>query len=169
VLGLCVSCHVNDPSASHIKTSDVCEACHEVAPGVWQPLLAGRMDHQEVVGVCSACHDNVIATGKHALHIVTIEECNACHGVTAWLPAAADHSSYVDNCITCHDGTIASGKTNLHFPATDKCDACHEKFPALWQSVVATAVDHTPLSGTCISCRDGVFSAGQISQSHEYQ
>ena len=33
-------------------------------------------------------HDGTIATGKHALHIQTTDECNVCHGVKLWLPAA---------------------------------------------------------------------------------
>jgi len=109
VTGSCVSCHdgtiASGKSPSHISTTDVCEACHQPAPTPWAPLANSAVDHNEVIGVCSTCHDNIVASGKGPSHIVTTQECDACHSTSAWVPAVVDHTSFI-NIITVSVVTI---------------------------------------------------------------
>jgi hypothetical protein len=165
VIGTCFSCHdgvtASGKSPSHIDTSDVCEACHQPAPTPWMPLANSAVDHNEVNGVCSTCHDNIVATGKGAAHIVTTQECDACHATSAWVPAVVDHTPIINNCISCHDGATASGKSPTHINSSDACELCHEKSPATWTPVTPAAVDHTQVTGTCVSCHDGVVASGK--------
>ena len=75
----------------------------------WQPVT--RVDHGNVLGSCSSCHDGAKATGKPAGHVVTLADCSACHGSLAWKPAGFDHSEVTQPCASCHDGTNATGKS----------------------------------------------------------
>lgn len=84
-IGSCVSCHNNTiedgKSATHMPTTDACDACHSYSrQPVWSSQ-GGEVNHGEVLGRCSYCHDNVIAIGKESDpdHPDTNEECNACH------------------------------------------------------------------------------------------
>ena len=165
VVGTCVSCHngvdASGKSAIHIATSDECDACHQTGPTPWVPVANSAVDHSQVLGVCSSCHDGIIATGKHAAHIVTADECDVCHSTAQWTPAAVDHSTFVGNCISCHDGVIASGKSALHIPSSNTCDACHQVFPATWLGIPASAVDHTQTIGACFDCHNGSVASGK--------
>ena len=170
-VGNCISCHdgvtASGKSPNHINSTDVCDACHAVFPATWAPVANSAVDHNQVIGICSSCHDNVIATGKSPSHIVTVDECDVCHSTTAWFPASGgsggtpDHSTFVGNCINCHNGTAASGKSPTHINSTDVCDACHAVFPATWAPVVSTAVDHSQVIGTCASCHNGTTASGK--------
>jgi len=88
-IDVCAYCHdgtaASGKPASHINTTDVCDACHAPYPSLWAPVVAGAVDHTQVIGTCSSCHDGVIATGKPANHLVTALECNTCHLTTTWL------------------------------------------------------------------------------------
>ncbi|WP_455200544.1 Ig-like domain-containing protein, partial [Kaarinaea lacus] len=154
-------CHSLDNE--HINITGECDACHFNT--LWAPV--STVDHNLVVGVCSSCHDDVIATGKHAAHIPTTLECSACHNTAAWSPTiggsggTVDHSNFVGNCISCHDGVTASGKNAAHINTTNVCDACHQVFPATWNPVPASAVDHSQVIGTCASCHNGVTATGK--------
>ncbi len=166
VLGNCVSCHNNvvatGKSASHIASSDQCDTCHAPGPAPWGPLPAAAVDHSQVVGACSSCHNNVVATGKSLTHIQTTLECDVCHSVTAWIPVTSvDHSSFTGNCITCHNGTTASGKSGNHITTSDACDSCHDKAPLPWQPVATNRVDHAQVIGTCVSCHNNVKASGK--------
>ena len=90
VIGTCVGCHNNllaqGKSFTHINSTDVCDACHEPYPSHWTPVLPGSVDHTQVLGTCSSCHDSVLASGKSANHIVTSLDCGVCHLTTGWLP-----------------------------------------------------------------------------------
>ena len=169
VIGTCASCHdgtiASGKGPNHINTTDVCDACHQPGPTPWIPVANNEVDHNEVLGICSSCHDNIIAQGKGPTHVPTTDECNVCHSTQQWIPAAVDHTPFVNNCITCHDGVSASGKGASHLDTSDVCDACHEKFPAFWTPVAANAVDHTQVNGTCASCHNGVAASGK-SASH---
>lgn len=172
VIGTCVSCHNNSVAPgqgpNHINTTDVCDACHLPGPTPWASVPASAVDHNEVLGLCSSCHDNIIATGKGPSHIPTTAECDDCHTTVAWIPAtggtggAPDHAGFAPGgCITCHDGVNASGKAANHINSTDLCDACHQPFPASWAPVVATAVDHGQVLGTCVSCHNNATAPGK--------
>ncbi|MEZ5557949.1 MAG: hypothetical protein R3E86_05305 [Pseudomonadales bacterium] len=54
----------------------------------WDPVIT--VDHSEVLGSCSSCHDGVTATGKPADHPNTTAECDNCHSTSGWLPAFDD-------------------------------------------------------------------------------
>jgi hypothetical protein len=45
-----------------------------------------RVDHFQVLGVCSSCHNGTTARGQHVGHIPTVSECDACHNTTAFRP-----------------------------------------------------------------------------------
>jgi hypothetical protein len=173
VLGTCASCHNNTvapgKSANHMSTTDVCEACHLPAPTPWTSIVPSAVDHNQVLGVCSSCHDNVTATGKSPSHIPTTAECDTCHTTVAWTPASGgggvpDHATFVNNCIDCHNGVTASGKGPNHISSTDLCDACHQPFPANWAPVAAVAVDHNQVLGTCETCHNGIVASGKSAQ-----
>ena len=59
----CVDCHIGGPgeivgkSPDHIASSNTCQACHSIFGFSAVPFV----DHQEVFGNCSGCHDGVIA------------------------------------------------------------------------------------------------------------
>jgi hypothetical protein len=165
VVGACFDCHnstvASGKSATHILTSDVCDACHQPGPTPWIPVAPSAVDHAQVVGTCSSCHDGLIATGKIITHVPTVEECDVCHSTAAWLPAVVDHTTFSGNCMTCHDGVTASGKSATHIPTSDLCDACHQKLPATWVPVAPAAVDHTQVVGVCSSCHDGAIATGK--------
>jgi len=65
---------------SHIPATNLCEDCHNVLTFA----SVARVDHTQVLGVCSSCHNGVIATGKFAGHIATTAECNTCHSTTTF-------------------------------------------------------------------------------------
>ena len=125
-------------------------------------MSANAVDHTQVLGVCSGCHNGVLAQGKPGGHIVTTLECDNCHSTNAWTPAfTVDHTTFVGNCITCHDGVTASGKSANHIPTSNVCDACHQKFPATWTPVAANAVDHGQVIGACFDCHNGTVASGK--------
>jgi hypothetical protein len=172
VLGSCISCHNNivasGKGSNHINSTDTCDACHLQGPNPWAPVASSAVDHDNVIGLCSSCHNNIIAIGKSPSHIPTTAECDSCHTTTAWIPATGgtggvpDHSNIAPGtCITCHDGVTASGKGAAHINSSTLCDACHQPFPANWAPVAAIAVDHTQVIGSCASCHDNLTAPGK--------
>ncbi len=108
------------------------------------------------------CHDDGFAPGQGTGHLVTAQECDVCHTTNSWLGAVFDHSGVSGNCVSCHDGSIATGTADVnHLPlqSPQVCEACHSGFVD-W-SVVASAVDHNEVLGTCSSCHDDGFAPGQ--------
>jgi hypothetical protein len=170
VLGTCISCHdgtiASGKSPSHINSSDNCDACHATAPTPWAPVASSDVDHNEVIGSCASCHDNVIATGKPGTHINTTDLCDACHqpGPTPWAPVASsdvDHDQVIGTCASCHDNVTAVGKGPNHINSSDNCDACHLPAPTPWAPLAPEDVDHNEVIGTCISCHDNVIALGK--------
>ena len=133
----CAVCHTNsfpvlpDKPSTHIASSNMCQGCH--SPAGFAKI--GFVDHQEVFGKCSDCHDGVTATGKSNLHIPTTQECSDCHKSTIhFVPlsdgATFDHSTATEPCSACHNGTIATGTDSDPNPTghpsiTTECNACH--------------------------------------------
>jgi len=116
---------------NHIATSNLCQGCHTPQGFAIIPFV----DHQEVFGQCSECHNNVVAIGKSEFHQPTEAECDDCHNTTHFLElnpdGSFDHSNITRACSGCHNGTIAKGKTptllegGTH-PTTDsECGYCH--------------------------------------------
>ncbi len=170
-VGNCVTCHsgaytnVSGKGGKHLQgltTSDSCDACHAKAPATWRPIV--RFDHtQTSVVVCEQCHNGTLATGKSAKpnHVITAQDCGACHSQIAWLPAIPDHSTITSGCAVCH-GVSASGKGgkhNLGLGTSNLCEACHDKFPRRWIDVLQ--VDHAQVVGTCFSCHNDVLARGK--------
>lgn len=134
----CVQCHSpasTDPTiqvkpATHIASSNACQTCHS-------PLgfnVTGFVDHTEVFGACSSCHDGVTATGKSQSHIATTQECSDCHNTTSFVKLNADgtfdHTGITGGCSTCHNGTVAIGTAadtspSGHPSISVECNACH--------------------------------------------
>jgi len=160
----CVNCHNDDfitiPSKGpvHIGASNVCQSCH--TPQGFNIIPA--VDHQEVFGNCSQCHNNEVAIGKSQFHSPTNAECNDCHNTIAFLErnpdGSFDHSNIGRACSGCHNGTVATGKT----PATDdipagthpvtnsECGYCHTT-----ASFLGAYPDHTGdavVGNRCDSC-----------------
>jgi len=163
VFDACIVCHngvnASGKHAQHIATSNNCQTCH--ATTQWKPAIA--VDHGEVSGSCASCHDGVVAGGKAASHLQTSDDCGVCHATDVWTPLLAiiDHANINDQCVSCHNGLLASGKSNAHMASTDNCQLCHNKFPALWRPVEKTAVDHSQVLGSCVSCHDGARASGK--------
>src|SRR5256712_10835318 len=94
-----------------------CESCHVNA------MFQGTPKE------CGACHgigSLVRGTSKPANHILSTDQCGACHTPIAWNPAVNfDHTQARGSCSTCHNGTMAQGKGPTHIITDLECDACH--------------------------------------------
>ena len=111
------------------QTTNVCEDCHSTT--VWSPVT--RVDHTQVIGSCSSCHDGVIATGRNPGHFVSPKECDVCHDTVAWIPHNYRHSGLpyepLDHsgnfaCTRCHQNN--SEVVNWPNPSfIPDCAGCH--------------------------------------------
>jgi len=134
--GNCDQCHsANVPgfrfkTDAHIATSDTCQTCHW--PIAFEQIAF--VDHKEVFGNCSVCHDGIIATGKSAFHQQTNQECNDCHSTDGFLTldenGKFDHSTITSPCSACHNGTTAKGTDSApnppgHPSISVECNYCH--------------------------------------------
>jgi hypothetical protein len=70
-----------------------------------------RVDHTDVIGSCSSCHNGTNATGTPPDHFVTTQQCNICHSTNGWLPV----STYV------HTGGNYPGNHRVRL----SCRDCH--------------------------------------------
>jgi hypothetical protein len=148
----CTVCHsgafadlLTKPS-THIATSNNCQACHSPVGFT----VTSFVDHAEVFGKCSDCHDGVTAIGKSPFHQQTTQECSDCHNTTKFvdLPLNADgitydHSSVTEPCSACHNGKVAKGtdsdpKGHQNLNAGVECNACHNT-----QSFAQAFINHT--------------------------
>ena len=134
----CTQCHsaanadptIQGKPSTHVATSNTCQSCHS-------PLgfnVTSFVDHSEVFGNCSACHDGVIAIGKSSNHLVTTQECSDCHTTTSFVKLNADgtfdHTGITGGCSACHNGTVAIGTASDPSPTghpsvSVECNACH--------------------------------------------
>ncbi len=135
----CSNCHNDEfgnilsKAGNHAAAGNICEACH--TPLGFAPALS--VDHQEVLGDCSQCHDGVIAVGKSGFHMPTDAECDDCHTTDSFLPLGPDgkfdHSGISRACTGCHNGIVAIGMTptvadtppGTHPDTTSECGYCH--------------------------------------------
>src|SRR6266446_5173278 len=124
-----------------------CEACHANA------MFQGTPKD------CGACHGigtTIRATGKPANHILSTDQCAACHTPIAWNPAVNfDHTQTRGSCSTCHNGVQAQGKGPKHIVTDLECDACHTTLT--WAGAVFT---HLGVTTGCASCHNGVAATG---------
>ena len=147
---------------SHPNSSDSCSACHiTIEPFKWKPFVA--VDHNEVLGSCSACHDGSMFIGKPADHVNSSEMCNDCHApdtdplTPEWMISVAVDHSQIGTCVDCHNETLSRGKDVTHFKTTDNCAVCHTVF----QFKPILKVDHNDVIGDCVSCHDGISAKGK--------
>ena len=118
-------------SQTHIATGNLCQTCHTPQGFDIIPVV----DHQEVFGNCSQCHDGVTAIGKSPFHTPTAAECDDCHNTTAFLElepdGSFDHSGITRACTGCHNGLVATGMTltvgqgGQHPDTSAECGYCH--------------------------------------------
>ncbi len=165
----CADCHdghlaegdgVIDPvlpkSGNHLATSNVCEACHTT----FGFNLIRFVDHLEVFGNCSTCHNGVLAIGKSEFHVATNAECDNCHTTSSFLTLGADgsydHIGITRACATCHNGTTAIGKHEGHFVTEADCGFCHTT-----TNFVDAYVNHSTITARCDSCHDDNTATGQ--------
>ena len=181
----CVNCHngintkVNGQilfpkTPDHIASSNACQTCHTPQDFNIIPFV----DHQEVFGNCSECHNGVIAVGKSEFHPATTVECNECHNTSHFLELAPDgsfdHSNITRTCSGCHNGAVATGKTPTtadtppgSHPVTNvECGYCHTTI-----SFLDAYPDHTDpaiVDAGCDSCHvaNGTGSAKGQSVGH---
>jgi hypothetical protein len=178
-------------SPDHVATSNTCETCHTpmgftiaspsldaagnpviLPPGVG-PFIS-FVDHEEVLGNCSTCHNGVLAIGKSEFHVPTVVECDNCHDTTNFLKLAADgtldHTGISSGCIVCHNGNVAIGKDAKinpdHITTDSDCIFCHLAYaPPTTIDFTGGFPDHTDpviLAARCDSCHDGIAATGKI-------
>ncbi len=149
-------------SPNHMAVSMECAACHTTFG--FDEIL--RVDHQEVFGSCSECHNGVIAIGKSDSHPITSAECDNCHTTTSFLTlnpdGSFDHTGITHDCQSCHNGSTATGPDNSMFihEAGADCSNCHNT-----TTFSGTHPDHTSTEITsqrCDACH-GVTATGPIS------
>src|SRR2546421_7669542 len=124
-----------------------CESCHVNA------IFKGTPTD------CGACHGIgtvVRATAKPRNHILSTDQCGACHTPVAWNPAVNfDHTQARGSCSTCHNGTMAQGKGPTHIITDLECDACHTTLS--WAGAMFT---HVGVTSGCATCHDNVHATG---------
>jgi hypothetical protein len=124
-----------------------CEACHANA------IFKGTPKD------CGACHGigtSIRATAKPANHILSTDQCQACHTPVAWNPAVNfDHTQARGSCSTCHNGVQAQGKGPTHIVTDLECDACHTTLG--WGGALFT---HAGVTRGCASCHNNVSAQG---------
>ncbi len=108
---------------------------------------------------CGACHGvgtTVRATAKPVSHILTSNNCAACHTPVAWNPAVNfDHAEVRGSCSSCHNGVQAQGKGPTHIATDLECNACHSTIG--WAGAV---FKHTNVTGGCARCHNGMGATG---------
>jgi hypothetical protein len=67
----------------------------------------------------------VSAVGKPAKHLRASQDCGACHGTIAWIPATFNHVGVNAPCQSCHNGVTATSKQAQHPRTTLDCGVCH--------------------------------------------
>lgn len=154
-------------SGDHLGVSNVCEACHTT----FGFNLIRFVDHEEVFGACSTCHDGNPVIGKSSFHVVTNAECSDCHKSTTsffelGVDGTFDHTGITKGCIACHNGKTAIGDSgsqiHLNNPDVD-CSLCHNT-----TSFAEAYPDHNVIlnnviagSDTCSSCHGAAVTGPQ--------
>ena len=163
----CVDCHndrfatnsaiVPGKSPNHIASSNLCESCHSLTTFA----VVEQVDHQQVFGVCSDCHNGVMAIGKPPGHVPTSGECNDCHTSTSSffnvdLNGNYNHNNISDGCSRCHNGTLAIGKHGAHVETVSECNACHTT-----AAFIPASFDHSNYNSDCArsGCHTGALNA----------
>ena len=164
----CAACHngvnrqvngelISPKLADHLATSNMCQTCHTPLGFAITPFV----DHQEVFGNCSECHNNVLAIGKSEFHSPTDAECDTCHNTSHFLDLEADgsfnHSGASGVCASCHT-SVATGKDEDHIVTNTECGYCHTTVSFL--PAYPDHTDPTIVGNGCNSCH-GVSATDQ--------
>ena len=143
---------------THPATSNMCQACHTT----FGFNIIGFVDHLEVTGNCSSCHNGVLAIGKSEFHVITTAECDDCHNTTSFLNLDADgkydHSGITNGCALCHNGKTAIGTnhiTDTPAKSNNDCSFCHTI-----DSFKNAYPDHSNITDNCASCHNGTDATG---------
>jgi hypothetical protein len=135
--------------ANHIATSNMCQTCHTPLGFANTPFV----DHQEVFGNCSECHNGMLAIGKSQYHTPTEAECDSCHNTSHFLDLEPDgsfnHSGASGVCASCHTG-VATGKDADHIVTDTECGYCHTTVSFL--PAYPDHTDPTIVGNGCNSC-----------------
>lgn len=142
----CTQCHLADrPPAGHDPDHLIsgfpttCEDCH--TPTVWTTATFDHSTHLPLIGkhatlVCGQCHNKsplpTTCEGCHSPpatgHLGQPNNCDSCHSVNGWKPAAVDHSKFpltgkhaTALCADCHTDP---SKPNV--PKGTTCVGCHD-------------------------------------------
>ncbi len=144
---------------NHIRVrKDACADCHITMSFSIVP----RVEHSQVIGFCTNCHNNVVAQGKPKNHLPTNAMCSVCHlSTTEWLMGGNirglfDHTHYQTLCTRCHNNVTAPGKPPRHFPTHNNCEQCHGF--TTWKS---RTYNHDGVVGKCASCHNGTSAMGR--------
>ncbi|MEZ5557948.1 MAG: hypothetical protein R3E86_05300 [Pseudomonadales bacterium] len=98
----CSACHdgsgmfaASGKPTLHIATTDQCDSCHTTT--TWTTLW--EVDHTQVLGSCSSCHNGMLADGKTPDHMQTSAECDSCHTTVAWSLFTFNHDGITNQCV----------------------------------------------------------------------
>lgn len=82
----CADCHslngrinATPKAATHIPTTEFCSACHQET--FWDDVF--HMDHTQAFGLCTGCHNNILAIGTASVPghpPIGNLNCDFCHG-----------------------------------------------------------------------------------------
>ncbi|MDE1922819.1 MAG: hypothetical protein KGI55_05295, partial [Gammaproteobacteria bacterium] len=130
-----------------------CESCH---------LDAVFKGTPRACGVCHVAGSRYNATPKTKTHILSTNDCAACHNTSSFrLAVHFDHAQVLGTCASCHNGVIAQGEGATHPATSQACAACHTVMS--WNP--PKTVDHTQIplaaAGFCIICHNGVQASGK--------
>jgi hypothetical protein len=142
----------------HMATANKCAACHSSLGFSNVPFV----DHEEIFGKCSECHNGVIAITKSQFHQKTTGECDECHNTRSFVDTAEDgsydHSGIDRACTACHNGVVAIGKFEGHPETTADCGFCHTT-----ETFANAYVDHSGFKESgriCADCHNGDNALG---------
>jgi len=155
-------------SAANIGTTTI-TALDPISTITGSTTFRTQIDHavfgsQQLFCSNSGCHSQLEWPTTHPR---SSSNCATCHIYLSepyrWKPfVAVDHDEVIGSCAGCHDGLQFIGKSTSHINSTDMCNACHtpDTDPSTPEWLVV-AVDHAQVTGSCISCHDGVIAIGQ--------
>ena len=146
----------------HLSTGFVLDGVHRDLPCESCHMDAVFKGTPRACGVCHVTGSRFNATPKTANHILTTNNCGACHDTTSFRPAVHfNHAEVLGACVSCHNGVLAQGEGKTHPATSQACEACHTVMS--WNP--PKTVDHTQIplavAGFCIICHNGVQASGQ--------
>ncbi|CAN0336760.1 unnamed protein product, partial [Phaeothamnion confervicola] len=148
--GTCANCHggqaftgatIRGVPVGHIPVTGDCAMCHNnnnfTSSGFTRTDWPSAMNHAAVsLASCSACHNangpgntyptavKVLGKGDKVNHVLTTQDCLACHSTTSFKGAALHDATSAGRCGNsgCHDGNTAGvkGKVSGHI-ASGQC------------------------------------------------